>query len=133
VDIQEEDQTTRLHANSEIRFTQLDITETFGDNLRLTEDDWVETSPLNERVPDPASKGLPPRGADDATTVCHSRANVTDPREHSHSRRRRVLPHMPYCQYVVGQAAHSLPEMRQTAAEVWVGLMKEPMMSHNPL
>ena len=52
----------------EIRFTQLDITETFGDNLRLTEDDWVETSPLNERVPDPASKGLPPRGADDATT-----------------------------------------------------------------
>lgn len=51
----------------EIRFSQLDITETFGDNLRLTEDDWVETSPLNERVPDPVSKGLPASGADDET------------------------------------------------------------------
>jgi hypothetical protein len=50
-----------------ISFSQLDITETFGDNLQLTEADWVQTSPLNERIPDPQLQGLPPRGADDAT------------------------------------------------------------------
>jgi hypothetical protein len=50
-----------------ISFSQLDITETFGDNLQLTEADWVQTAPLNERIPDPQSQGLPPRGADDDT------------------------------------------------------------------
>ena len=42
-----------------ISFSQLDLAETFGDNLRLTEEAWVQTSPLNERVPDPESQGLP--------------------------------------------------------------------------
>lgn len=46
-----------------ISFSQLDLTETFGDNLRLTEEEWVQTSPLNERVPDPEAQGLPPKGA----------------------------------------------------------------------
>lgn len=46
-----------------LSYSQLDITETFDDNLRLTEDDWVTTVPLNEQVADPQSQGLPPRGA----------------------------------------------------------------------
>jgi len=48
-----------------VSFSQLDITETFADNLRLTQDDWVETTALNERIPDPETQGLPPRGASD--------------------------------------------------------------------
>jgi hypothetical protein len=47
---------------SEISFSQLDITETFGDNARLKPDDWVSTSPLNKMSPN--GKGLPPVDAD---------------------------------------------------------------------
>jgi hypothetical protein len=46
-----------------ISYSQLDITENFGDNLSLAADDWISTSPLNSRVPDPQSGGLPPVGA----------------------------------------------------------------------
>jgi hypothetical protein len=47
-----------------ISFTQLDITETFSDNRRLSAEEWVSTVPLNERVADPKSQGLPTRGSD---------------------------------------------------------------------
>ena len=43
--------------------SQLDITERFGDNLRLTEQDWIQTIPMNEQSDDPQSMGLPPRDA----------------------------------------------------------------------
>jgi hypothetical protein len=42
----------------EISYSQLDITENFGDNLRLKPEDWIETLPLNKRVPN--GLGLPP-------------------------------------------------------------------------
>ncbi len=47
----------------QIQFSQLDITERFGDNLTLTADEWISTSPLNARIPDAQSQGLPPIGA----------------------------------------------------------------------
>jgi hypothetical protein len=46
-------------------YSQLDITERFGDNLSLTEDDWITTSPLNSTTPNPQSVGLPSVGASD--------------------------------------------------------------------
>jgi hypothetical protein len=49
----------------QISYSQLDITERFGDNLSLTADDWISTSPLNSGVADPQSMGLPPVGASD--------------------------------------------------------------------
>ena len=46
-----------------ISFTQLDVTESFGDNSRLTEQAWIQTVPLNEQSEDPQSMGLPAREA----------------------------------------------------------------------
>src|SRR5262249_34254239 len=45
-------------------YSQVDITEGFGDAERLGPDDWISTSPLNSGMEDPASMGLPPLGAD---------------------------------------------------------------------
>jgi hypothetical protein len=49
----------------EISYSQLDITESFGDNLRLTPEDWIATIPLNKLTPD--GRGLPPVYASDET------------------------------------------------------------------
>jgi len=49
----------------QISYSQVDITESFGDNLSLTAGDWISTNPLNVGVPDPQSVGLPPVGASD--------------------------------------------------------------------
>jgi hypothetical protein len=43
----------------ELRFSQLDITEQFGDQNRLTNEDWIATVALNSKTPDPVSRGLP--------------------------------------------------------------------------
>ncbi len=43
----------------EIRFSQLDITEQFGDQNRLTKEQWIATVALNSKMPDPVSRGLP--------------------------------------------------------------------------
>jgi len=48
-----------------ISYSQLDITECFGDNLSLAADDWISTSPLNSGVLDPRSVGLPAVNASD--------------------------------------------------------------------
>src|SRR5262249_22746705 len=48
-----------------ISYSQVGTTERFGDNLSLTADEWITTSPLNETTPDPQSMGLPPVGASD--------------------------------------------------------------------
>ena len=47
----------------EILYSQLDITENFDDHLRLGPNDWIETIPLNLRLDDPESQGLPPTEA----------------------------------------------------------------------
>ena len=44
-------------------YTQVDITERFGDNLSLGADDWIKTIPLYTSDPDAESMGLPPIGA----------------------------------------------------------------------
>jgi hypothetical protein len=47
-----------------IGFSQLDITERFDDDQTLGMDDWIATTPLNSRIPDPVSSGLPSLDAD---------------------------------------------------------------------
>ena len=47
----------------EFSYSQVDITERFGDNLRLTPEDWISTVPLNTLPGNSGSKGLPPLGA----------------------------------------------------------------------
>jgi hypothetical protein len=49
-------------------FTQLDITEAFGDDAHLGPDDWIPTVPLNEGMPDPQARGLPAVGASNDET-----------------------------------------------------------------
>lgn len=49
----------------EISFSQLDITESFGDNERLKPDEWISTVPLNQTVSNGQSSGLPPTDATD--------------------------------------------------------------------
>jgi hypothetical protein len=50
--------------NEPISFSQVDITDRFGDDQRLGPDEWIETTPLNSSIPDPEAMGLPPMGAD---------------------------------------------------------------------
>ena len=47
-----------------ISFSQLDITERFDDNESLHADEWITTTPLNARIDDLTSSGLPSRDAD---------------------------------------------------------------------
>ena len=49
----------------QISYSQLDITENFGDNERLKPDDWISTTPLNKMTPDGHTSGLPPADASD--------------------------------------------------------------------
>ncbi|MDP6635747.1 MAG: hypothetical protein QGG42_12670 [Phycisphaerae bacterium] len=49
----------------DILYSQLDITENFGDNLKLKADDWIKTSPLNATMENPESMGLPSLHADE--------------------------------------------------------------------
>jgi len=49
----------------EISYSQLDITESFGDNLRLKPEDWIETIPLNKMTPN--GRDLPPVDASEET------------------------------------------------------------------
>ncbi|HWY87675.1 MAG TPA: hypothetical protein VNX28_13165 [Gemmataceae bacterium] len=44
-------------------FSQVDITEAFGDDHRLDPDEWIATTPLNATTKNPESMGLPPAGA----------------------------------------------------------------------
>ena len=58
-------ETTQTMPPGKISYSQLDITESFGDNLRLEPDDWIETIPLNKTTPN--GRGLPPVDAIDET------------------------------------------------------------------
>jgi hypothetical protein len=51
-------------AADSLSFSQLDITEGFGDDRRLGKDDWIATTPLNATIKNPESAGLPALGAD---------------------------------------------------------------------
>jgi hypothetical protein len=57
--------TTQLMPPGQISFSQLDITESFGDNLRLKPEDWISTVPLNKTTPNGQTSGLPPVDASD--------------------------------------------------------------------
>jgi hypothetical protein len=48
-----------------ISYSQLDITERFGDNLNLKPDDWIATAPLNKMTAIGEVSGLPPVDAED--------------------------------------------------------------------
>ena len=50
-------------APQDISYSQVDITETFGDHLRPSPDEWVQTVPLNSGIDDPESQGLPSKTA----------------------------------------------------------------------
>lgn len=55
-------------ASQPMSFSQIDLTERFGDNLSLGPNDWIETAPLNARIKNPESMGLPPLGASEEET-----------------------------------------------------------------
>ena len=47
----------------EIKYTQVDITESFDDNLRHKLNEWIKTIPLNLTTSDPELRGLPSKDA----------------------------------------------------------------------
>src|SRR5688500_17442643 len=49
----------------QISYSQLDITESFGDNEKLKPEDWIATVPLNKMSTNAQSSGLPPVEASD--------------------------------------------------------------------
>jgi hypothetical protein len=49
----------------ELNFTQVDLTERFGDNLSLSKEDWIETFPINGMGPGVNLSGLPTVDAGD--------------------------------------------------------------------
>lgn len=56
---------TQLVPTDQISYSQLDITERFGDNERLAPDEWIATTPLNRNVPNGQAMGLPAVDAND--------------------------------------------------------------------
>ncbi len=46
-----------------ISYSQVDITEAFGDDQQLSPDEWISTTALNATDKNPESMGLPPAGA----------------------------------------------------------------------
>jgi len=57
--------TSQAMPPDQISFSQLDITERFGDNARLKPEDWISTVPLNKSTPKGKAMGLPPVDASD--------------------------------------------------------------------
>ena len=68
-----------------ISYSQVDTTERFGDNLRLAQDEWIATIPLNTMTQDPESMGLPSVGASTdevfriASRLSHLRESIRIP------------------------------------------------------
>jgi hypothetical protein len=56
---------TQMMPLGQISYSQLDITERFGDDERLKPDDWIPTSPLNKMALNGPASGLPPADATD--------------------------------------------------------------------
>ena len=59
-------------------YSQVDITESFADDLRLGPDDWIGTVPLNATTPE--SMGLPAAsaGADEVYRVASGRSTLRE-------------------------------------------------------
>lgn len=57
------DSTPKALSSEHIQYSQLDITEAFGDNERLKPDEWISTIPLNTMTPNVQVSGLPPTDA----------------------------------------------------------------------
>ena len=76
-----------LVSADEISYTQLDITESFGDNERLKPDDWISTVPLNKADPNAQARGLPSAEAGDdevhaiATRLSKIRESISIPND----------------------------------------------------
>lgn len=51
---------TKKVSLSNLYYSQLDITEKFGDNLNLKPEEWIKTFPLNLIDKNPELSGLPP-------------------------------------------------------------------------
>ncbi len=71
---------TQLIPVDKIRFTQLDITEAFGDNERLAPDEWISTVPVNQLDPDGQAVGLPPvdASADEVYAVAAAMSQIRE-------------------------------------------------------
>jgi hypothetical protein len=54
-------------STDDILYSQVDITDQFDDNLRLSKDEWITTMPLNARGPNLEAFGLPSPDADSDT------------------------------------------------------------------
>ncbi len=67
-------------AHFEISYSQLDITEAFGDEVELGPDDWIPTTPLNISVQDPTAVGLPPvdSSADEVYDIASSLSEIRE-------------------------------------------------------
>ena len=63
-----------------ISYSQVDITESFGDDKRLGPDEWIATVPLNATTKNPESMGLPRAfaGADEVYRVASKLSNLRE-------------------------------------------------------
>ncbi len=53
----------RSVSQNNLRYTQVDITEHFGDNLNLGPEEWIETKSIYLDFPNPEASGLPSKDA----------------------------------------------------------------------
>ena len=65
---------------AKLSYSQVDVTERFGDNIGLQPDTWVATVPLNSHSSAPEEMGLPPRGAseDDVFGIASALSRVRE-------------------------------------------------------
>lgn len=76
---------TQMVPTDQISFSQLDITEGFGDNARLKPEDWISTIPINKSTPNAPAMGLPRVDASDeeiyevASKLSRIRESITIP------------------------------------------------------
>ena len=59
------DATVQSMPPGQISYSQVDITESFGDDERLKPEDWIATVPLNKMNTNGPANGLPPVDASD--------------------------------------------------------------------
>ncbi len=57
---------TQTMPAEQVSFSQLDITENFGDNERLKLEEWISILPFTKTTPNGQAMGLPPVDASDA-------------------------------------------------------------------
>jgi|SRR5687767_9213816 len=53
----------KIKVQPQLLYSQLDLTDGFGDNLSMDINDWIKTQPLNLTTKDPESMGLPSTSA----------------------------------------------------------------------